>query len=273
MTDDTATHKESVKSIYQKIAVEYDERIPGVTELDKTFSDTEISYVLDRLSIHDEVLDIGCGTGRITLPLARHVGSVTGLDMSQAMLDQAAIKAAAAGLDVIFRQGDMVELPFKSQSFDAIVSILALMHVLPEERPRVFAEIYRVLRPGGVLLIGVKNAVFERFTSADRFATVDQTDVENKELVFTGTRCGEEMRAPWHSFSPEDLNRLSARAGLIPVGLRGNVPISAWLSDTVLAEWKVKNAVHVLERVFSDLAPLNQLGYHLLFEAVRPGGD
>lgn len=271
MTADRTAEKDVVKGVYQKIAAEYDERIPGFTELDETFSDTEISYVLDRLGRDDNVLDIGCGTGRLTIPLARHVRSVTGLDISQAMLDEAARKARAAGHEVSFRQGDMANLPFESESFDAVVSILALMHVPPEDRQRVFAEIRRVLRPGGVLVIGVKNAVFERFSSADRFATVDLTDVEHKELVFSETRSGDEMRAPWHSFSPEDLNRLSVRAGLVPVGLRGNLPVSAWLSDSVLAEGEVKSAVQVLERALGDLAPFNQLGYHLLFEAARPG--
>lgn len=259
-----------IAGIYNRIAGEYDERIPGFTSLDATFSDTEISFVLDRITAQDEVLDIGCGTGRITIPVARRARAVTGFDLTEAMIEQAALKATDAGLDVRFEQGDMAALPFPDNSFDAVVSMLALMHVPPVDHPQVFSEVRRVLRSGGRLIIGVKNSVFERFSSADRFATVDITDVENKELVFTGTREGGELRAPWHSFSPDDLKRLTAVAGLVPVTLRGNIPISAWLDDSVLDAGEVAAAVRTMETLLGDLPPLNHLGYHLLMEAVKP---
>ncbi|GAB2736613.1 class I SAM-dependent methyltransferase [Amycolatopsis magusensis] len=270
MKANTSQQKDLIAGIYHRIAGEYDERIPGFTALDATFSDTEISFVLDRVTADDEVLDIGCGTGRITIPVAHRAKAVTGFDLTEAMLEQAARKAAEANLDVRFEQGDMAALPFPDDSFDAVVSMLALMHVPPADHPRVFSEVRRVLRPGGRLIIGVKNSVFERFSSADRFATVDITDVENKELVFTGTREGDELRAPWHSFSPDDLKRLTAVAGLVPVSLRGNIPLSAWLADSVLETAEVAGAVRTLETLLGDLPPLNHLGYHLLMEAVKP---
>ncbi|AXB43268.1 class I SAM-dependent methyltransferase [Amycolatopsis albispora] len=270
MTTHTHRQKDLIADIYHRIASEYDDRIPGFTALDATFSDTEISFVLDRVGPEDQVLDLGCGTGRITLPVARRAGSVTGFDLTGSMLEQAARKAGEENLQVRFEQGDMADLPFPDDSFDVVVSVLALMHVPPADHPAVFAEIRRVLRPGGRLLLGVKNAVFERFSSADRFATVDITDVENKELVFTGTQGGAEFRAPWHSFSPDDLKRLTAVAGLVPVTIRGNIPISAWLADSVLDNGDLAGAVRTLEALLGDLPPLNHLGYHLLVEAVKP---
>lgn len=266
----TTEQKDLIAGVYERIADEYDQRIPGSTALDDHFSATEIAFVLDRVSGSDAVLDMGCGTGRLTLPLAREAGSVTGLDLTPGMMDEASRKARDEGLDIQFKQGDMAALPFPDDSFDVVVCMLALMHVPPSDRTQVFAEVRRVLRPAGRLLVGVKNAVFERFSSADRFATVDITDVENKELVFTKTREGDELRAPWHSFSPDELKRLSAVAGLVPVCLRGNIPISAWISDSIMDNRGLADAVRALETLLGDLPPFSHLGYHLLMEAVKP---
>jgi ubiquinone/menaquinone biosynthesis C-methylase UbiE len=269
-TVNTTEQKDLITKIYERIASEYDERIPGSTALDDHFSGTEITFVLERIDSSDDVLDIGCGTGRLTLPVARRAHSVTGMDLTAGMIEEASRKARDEGLDVQFEQGDMAALPFPDNSFDVVVCMLALMHVPPEDHSRVFAEVRRVLRPGGRLLVDVKNAVFERFTAADRFATVDITDVENEELVFTRTRDGDELRAPWHSFTPDDLKRLTAVAGLVPVCLRGNIPISAWISDSILDNSEFITAIRTLEALLGDLPPLNHLGYHLLMEAVNP---
>ncbi|GAB3880302.1 hypothetical protein GCM10029964_034430 [Kibdelosporangium lantanae] len=265
-----SAEKKEIHDVYQEIATEYDERIPGFTALDEQFAENEREFILDHVGPDHAVLDIGCGTGRLTLPLAERAGSVTGLDMSDAMLAQARAKAGERGLSVDFRQGDMTAMPFADASFDVVVSMLALMHIPVAERGRLFAEITRVLRPGGQVLVGVKNGVFERLSRADRFATVDVTDVDRGELVFTDTKSGVERRAGWHSFTPADLRRLAALNGLVPVALRGNIPLSAWLDNSLLADAGVQSAVRSVERAFSDVPPLNEIGYHILFEAVKP---
>lgn len=267
----TSTHsqKSIVHDVYQHIAEEYDERIPGTTSLDDRFAATEQRFVLDRVGSSDNVLDIGCGTGRFTVPLAEHAGHVTGFDLSEEMLAQASRKVSAAGLKADFRQGDMASMPFDSGHFNVVVSMMALMHVPTDDRASVFAEAARVLKPGGRLIIGVKNTLFERFSAADRFASIDVTDVENKELILTETRDGD-LRAPWYSFSPEELTRLCALSGMLPVGLRSNIPFSAWLSEAFLEEPAVHQCMQLLEEKLADIPPFNHLGYHLLFEAVKP---
>lgn len=150
-------------------------------------------------------------------------------------------------------------------------SMLALMHVPRQDRQQVFREVARVLRPGGRLLIAVKNSVFERMFRGDRFAPIDVTNVESEELVFTKTSNGEDMVAPWHSFSPDELSSLSAIAGLSLVHVRGNSPICARLADAVLADVGVRSAVRRMEAVLADIPPFSHLGHHLLVEAVKPG--
>jgi ubiquinone/menaquinone biosynthesis C-methylase UbiE len=259
-----------VRQVYQVIAEEYDERIPGSGPVDELFTDTEFDFILHNVCASDHVLDMGCGTGRFTVPLAKRAAAVTGLDISSQMLSVNQEKLSRCGLQATLREGDMTALPFPDASFDVVVSMLALMHIPVQDRQVVFHEAARVLKPGGRLLIGVKNAVFERLFSGDRFATVDVTDVDAGELIFTETKTGEEFTAPWHSFAPDDLARLTALAGLHLVHLRGNNPLSAWLADAVLQDDGLRGTIQRVENALSDVPPFSHLGYHLLAEAVKP---
>jgi ubiquinone/menaquinone biosynthesis C-methylase UbiE len=270
ISDHTAKEQETVKKVYEEIADEYDERIPGATENDRRFTETEQTFLMSKINPSDHVLDMGCGTGRFTIPLAKIAAKVTGLDMSAAMLKIAEEKADRLDLNIDFHEGDMAHLPFEDHSFDAVVCMLAIMHIPPENRERVFLEASRVLKPGGRIIISAKNSLFERLSSVDRFAAVDKTDVPNKQLIFTNTQSGHDMVAPWYSFSPQDFDRLFALAKLHMVHLRGNIPLSAWLADSILTEPAAYEAVKSIENILGDIPPFNYLGYHILAEAVKP---
>jgi ubiquinone/menaquinone biosynthesis C-methylase UbiE len=103
----------------------------------------------------DSVLDVGCGTGEVTL-LAKtraRQGKVYGIDPAPEMIAVAHKKALQKKLEVDFRVGVIEALPFPDASLDVVTSSL-MMHHLPEDlKVRGLAEIYRVLKPGGRLLI------------------------------------------------------------------------------------------------------------------------
>ncbi|GAA3470068.1 methyltransferase domain-containing protein [Nonomuraea roseola] len=101
----------------------------------------------------DHVLDVGCGTGYLTRLLARRVGPeghVTGLDVAQPMIEHARARAPGTCAYVL---GEAQALPFPDARFDVLVSCLAVHHLPAAARGTALREMFRVLRPGGRLLI------------------------------------------------------------------------------------------------------------------------
>jgi ubiquinone/menaquinone biosynthesis C-methylase UbiE len=101
------------------------------------------------------LLDLGCGTGTLSIAIKRHYPelSVCGVDADADILDRARRKARKAGAEVRFQQGMADALPFADASFDAVVSTLMFHHLLPAAKHAAFAEVRRVLKPGGTVLI------------------------------------------------------------------------------------------------------------------------
>jgi ubiquinone/menaquinone biosynthesis C-methylase UbiE len=97
-------------------------------------------------------LDVATGGGFTAAAFAPLVGEVTALDVSTAMLEQARERARAAGVsNVVFESGAAEALPFPPDAFDGVICRLAAHHFLSV--PMFAAEAYRVLRPGGRLLV------------------------------------------------------------------------------------------------------------------------
>ncbi|MBV8416895.1 MAG: class I SAM-dependent methyltransferase, partial [Verrucomicrobia bacterium] len=97
------------------------------------------------------VLDVACGTGNVTIPLARRGAMVTGLDMMPHLLDEARARAAHEGLSIRFDEGFAEMLPYPDGSFDVLVSMFGIMFSpLPAT---VATEMARVLKPGGRLAL------------------------------------------------------------------------------------------------------------------------
>lgn len=107
---------------------------------------------------YERVLDAGCGTGDAIRLLAEAGAIVTGVDRSIAMLDQAARRnrSAVARGQVSLHRADFAELPFDDASFDGVLA--ANVAYFWAEAHAIVAELRRVLRPGGRLVIYVTDA-------------------------------------------------------------------------------------------------------------------
>ena len=97
------------------------------------------------------MLDVGCGAGQIAIPAARAGARVTGVDIATNLIEQARLHADAAGLDIIFDEGDAEDLRYENGSFDLVVSLIGAMFAPRPER--VAAELIRVCRPGGRIVM------------------------------------------------------------------------------------------------------------------------
>jgi len=104
---------------------------------------------------YGHALDFGCGMGRLTQGLAPHFDRVTGVDISEAMLNLAR-SHNRFGEKVRYVHNDRPDLAcFADGTFDFVYSVITLQHVAPEYARRYIAEFVRVLAPGGVALFQV----------------------------------------------------------------------------------------------------------------------
>lgn len=98
------------------------------------------------------ILDVACGAGQISIPAARAGAKVTGVDIAPNLIEQARARAQAENLDARFDEGDAEMLPYEDSSFDLVISLIGAMFAPRPER--VAAELKRVCRPGGKIIMG-----------------------------------------------------------------------------------------------------------------------
>jgi SAM-dependent methyltransferase len=111
---------------------------------------------LARVDAGDHVLDVGCGTGTLALAAHRRAGpdgSVRGIDASAEMIARAKAKSTRSGLPVHFEVGAAQSLPYADSTFDVVLCTLVIHHLPEDARAAAVAEMRRVLKPGGRLLI------------------------------------------------------------------------------------------------------------------------
>jgi ubiquinone/menaquinone biosynthesis C-methylase UbiE len=109
------------------------------------------------------LIDLGCGTGRLAIAMARCGHWALGVDLSAPMLRVAGDKATAAGVHVERVQANLVELGgLDDASFDYAACLFSTLGMIAgaEQRRCVLAHVYRLLRPGGVLVLHVHNRWF-----------------------------------------------------------------------------------------------------------------
>jgi SAM-dependent methyltransferase len=143
---------------------------------------------IDSLRPGEVVVDLGCGAGMDSFLAARAVGPqgrVIGIDMTDAMLEKARANARAGGYaNVEFRKGYIEALPIEDESVDVILSNCVIN--LSPEKDKVYSEAYRVLRPGGRVM--VSDVVLERVLPDAVLQSID---------AYVGCVGGASLREPY----------------------------------------------------------------------------
>jgi ubiquinone/menaquinone biosynthesis C-methylase UbiE len=184
-----------------------------------------------------ESLEIGAGTGYFSLNLLQSgvVSDATCTDISPGMLATLEHNAAELGLDVATAACDAAELPFADESFDLVLGH-AVLHHLPD-LPRAFAELRRVLRPGGTLFFaGEPSHSGDRLAAVPKGAAVRLAPLWRRALKLRPAPHDDaepedhllESVVDVHAFVPADLERHAAGAGFADVRVQGEELLANW---------------------------------------------
>jgi ubiquinone/menaquinone biosynthesis methyltransferase len=154
MTDPEAGGREArVRTMFDRIAGRYD-LMNSVMSAGLHHRWRARAVDLSGVSSGARALDVCCGTGDLALALHEVVGSegeVIGLDFSAPMLELAREKTAARGADISYLQENALDLPFEDARFDAATVGFGVRNVV--DLPRAIAELRRVVRPGGRVVV------------------------------------------------------------------------------------------------------------------------
>ncbi len=156
------------------------------------------------------LVNLGCGHGADFIPFIAAF-QLTGLDFSRGMLSQGRRYMAKHGFNARLVQGDLTDLPFADGSFDHAIAVASYHHIEGEAaRARAFAELHRVLRPGG-----------EAFLSVWRNPSGAADATPEDQLV--PWRSGDTvLQRYYHFFTPTELHMLLTHAGLTVMRLEPN---------------------------------------------------
>jgi SAM-dependent methyltransferase len=176
-----------VQASYDRVAEEYVARIFG--ELEHKPLDRQL---LDRFAEEARAIgpacDVGCGPGHVTRYLHDRGASVTGVDLSPAMIEAA--RRLSPGIE--FAQADMRSLGFEDESLGGIAAFYSIIHIPRADVVAVLAEMRRVLRPGGLLLLA--------FHIGDNIVHLDEW-------------WGRRVSVDFHFFRPEEMKGFLKEAG------------------------------------------------------------
>lgn len=156
----------------------YTELIPKRLALrkKKTHTQKELIYLIKLLDKKDKILDLACGYGRFTIPLAKRGYAIEGIDITPVLIKKAKKDAKKEKLQIRFILGDMRKLPYRENSFNKIICMWSAFTKLSHKKDQIRAikEMKRVLIPKGfviidMLLLKITNLIYKNKKDGDEF--------------------------------------------------------------------------------------------------------
>lgn len=157
--------------IFDKEAKNYD--IWYTTPLGKFVDELETQAIMELLQPKpgERILDVGCGTGNYTIKLAKKGCIVTGIDVSEEMLNVALNKCKELNLQIELFQANAERIPFAENYFDSIVSVATFEFIMDPKQA--LEEMFRVVKCDGKIVVGFINreSPWGELYSSDEFRT------------------------------------------------------------------------------------------------------
>ena len=175
-----------MKQWYEEIFTNYAEKYDNESFTQGTMG--EVDFIETEIN-HDKnckILDVGCGTGRHAIELTKRGYSVTGVDLSENMLEKAREKASNAGFEIDFRQADARNLPFKEE-FDLVIMLCEGAFPLMETDEmnfQILESAAHSLNNNGKLIFTTLNGLFPLFHSVKDFINANSKSQTNTENTF-----------------------------------------------------------------------------------------
>lgn len=204
-------------------------------------TDEEVAFIEDTLGLQEgaRILDLCCGIGRHTVPLALRGYHMAGLDLDEAALEKAKQTARDAGVQIAWHLADMRDIPYDGD-LDVVINWFSSWgyYETDDEDARVLAAVARALKPGGEFLLemGNREGIFRRYREREWHEEPDGTLVLTRrelDLATSRNRVTEMVIDPegrrkerWHRFrfySLTELSRMLGDAGLAVAQVWGAV--------------------------------------------------
>ena len=221
------------------------------------------------LPMHEgQVLDLGCAFGFTTLKLARKGYTTVGVDNSARYIARAQRRHPEGS----YLQCSAESLPFEAESFDAVLFLDVLEHVVDQQA--VLREIQRVLKPGGTLIISVPHCGFLAWLdSLNLYAMLVRATHHGlfpQEIAQTGVHRHYSVRQLRQLLGPAFHVRRVIRTGL-GVAELVNIPLLLLCRYLLTWEWtyQILQYLYFLVYLLEDLLPSGPAGYHLMLVATK----
>jgi ubiquinone/menaquinone biosynthesis C-methylase UbiE len=154
-THEQTDENKSMRDQMEKMAPSYDAYMRKATfGRERILRDMTVSMA--GVKEGDSVLEVGCGTGTLTLAAKRQAGpsgKVVGIDVIPRMIELSKQKAAQANEQITFQLGSIDDIPFPENHFDVLLCSFMIYHMSETTRRKGLTEIHRVLKPNGRLLV------------------------------------------------------------------------------------------------------------------------
>jgi menaquinone biosynthesis methyltransferase ubiE len=222
---DSRPKSEQVRDMFDNIAPAYDFMNRAMTfGIDRRWRRIAVDMVAR--NPHDSILDIATGTGDLAMLLARRTQArrITGLDLSQGMIDIGRRKIERAGLAgrIELICGDSLAMPFADAQFDAITVAYGVRNFA--DLLAGYREMARVLRPGGTL------TVIELCTPTARLVRPLYRLYTRRIIPLMGRLVSKDVRA--YSYLPESIAAVPQRAGMTALMEQAGFTDAAWRTLT-----------------------------------------
>lgn len=211
------------------------------TQIPGHFSAIDTLLRMSAVTADDTVLDVACGPGIVACELARHARSVTGVDITPGMLQQARQRQRQQGLsNVQWQEANAVQLPFAADTFSLVVTRYSFHHL--QDVQQALREMMRVCAPGGRVLVADVVMPDEQAAAYDELET---------------------LRDPshTHALSTSESLALFASSGLTDCRF-GTYEVEIELEAQLAASFPAEEDVPRIRRMVTDDIGINRLGIH-----------